>query len=1046
MRIYRNQLFESQVSMSLTTPAELCDINLLHRNRLPARATLNPAQKPGINYQNRLQSDRILSLNGSYRFALFSDYPPEQFEQPGFDDSDWDDLDVPSMWQYRGYGEPTYPNVEYAFPFTPPNIFRVNPVGCYRRRFTVHRRPQLPRAILQFGGVDSAFYVYLNGQFVGLSKGSRLPAEFDVSDLLQEGENLLAVKVYTYCDGSYLENQDMLLASGIFRDVSLVFAPECAVWDLSLTTDMQHLYCGVQLFDPSQNARVRLTLDGKTVTLPVENGRLETVLTPENIRLWNAEQPELYDFTLELLQADALQEVHFKRIGFCESRVEGVHLLQNGKPILLKGINRHENDPDNGRAISIEQIRADLQLIKAHNINAIRTSHYPNNPAFYEICSELGIYVMDEADLETHGAYITGDQGYLSKQPEWLVAYFDRVKRMVERDKNETCINIWSVGNEYGEGVNSDACAGYLRGLPRPKPVMFSASPAEKSDFIQSGYLNVANTQQLLQQLENQKAPIMLVEYAHAMGNSPGNLANLWDVVLSNDAYVGGYVWEFRSHGKRRRNPDGSADYLYGGDFHDDNHWSNFTLDGYLTSDSTPKPTFRELKMVYAPVRFGYENGQLTLHSLRDFALLSDLTLHFSVLCDGKTVASWQLPAPAVPPRTTVQLALPIPEYVGTERFLTVCARSGGETVALQQFTLPATGEPAFLNTAPGYTGQVTRQGNHITVSGDRFRVEFADGVPVRYQKDGQLWFDEPMKFVTYRAETDNDGIVGVFPRWIGEWERARLHKMQFYCRGVTVTEEADQTTLTVRGTLTADHCYDGFSVMAEYTVSRQGLLQVMLNVLPYGAMPKLEQPDVTVRGACPYRLPRFGVCFAVDKRWDRVQWYGRGPEQNYPDAVAAAPVGVYSLPVEKLNFAFDVPQETGTRTDTRYLRLGNDAAALTIYGAPTFAFSVHPWKLQDLRAARHPSELKTAEKNYLYIDYKMRALGSASCGPNPEPELDFIPHDFRFVFALQAEEPVSEQPQLAHCRLTQQTAALSEGYDYQPLTARRNVVECNEE
>ena len=1048
MRIRKGQLLENDISMTLTTPPQLCDPAIQQENRLPPRATLIPAQKSGVCYRNRSESDRLLSLNGEYRFALFDDAAAEDcptpalFAAPGFDDSDWDTLDVPSMWQYRGYSQPTYPNVEYPFPFYPPLILRRNPVGCYRRHFTVHRREDLPRAILHFEGIDSAGFVWLNGQYVGFSKGSRLPAEYDVSALLREGDNLLAVQVFTYCDGSYLENQDMLLASGIFRDVYLLQMPECAIWDLDLAADTAALRCRAALFAPCADAAVRFTLDGESRTVPAADGCAETVFAPQSPRLWTAETPALYDLTVEVLLGGTVMETHFKRVGFRSCTVAPSRLLVNGSPILLRGINRHENDPDNGRAIRPESIETDLKLLKSHNINAIRCSHYPNHPAFYEWASELGLYVMDEGDLETHGCHVTGDQGYLSKHPDWREAYLDRTRRMAERDKNETCIIIRSVGNEYGEGSNADACAAWLRerfGMP----VQFSASPAAKNDFCCTGYPSSVQLRDFAAAHDPDDPPMLLLEYAHAMGNSPGNLAGLWDIVTADPAFAGGYVWEFRSHGKRCPRENGTDDYLYGGDFHDTNHWSNFTLDGYLTSNSTPKPTFEELKTVYAPIRFALQEGTLSVRNLQDFTDLSGLVLHAQLRCDGRIAKEAFLSLPPVPPHETAPLALPLPQADGTDCQLTLTVLQNGRIFALQQFSLPAA-HPAPVMIPDRTPVTVRRDGTAVTVSGSRFLLRFADGVPVRYEKDGMLWFDSPMRFIPYRAETDNDGIAGLYPRWIGSWERARLPYMRFFCRSCQAENTSDGARIHTDGVLTADHCYTGFSIGIDFAVDGSGVLQTAVTVRPYGKMPTLDDCDVPARGVTGERLPRFGVCFELDKSLDTVRWFGRGPAQNYTDSHAAAPIGVYRLPASEMNFAYDVPQETGTRTDVRWARIQDDRRALTVYGSPCFSFQLHPWQLDELRRARHPSELHEADRNYLYIDYRMRALGSYSCGPNPEKEDDFVPHDFRFVFALNGEE-TEQPPCYAGQRLFDTTRPLSGEYRYTPFQAARGVVECLE-
>ena len=1036
MRIYKNQLFCSDVSRPLNAADELQNPSILHMHRLPARSTVIPAGRAGIYYRNKECSDRLYSLNGTYRFALFSEATPEGFERPEFDSSDWDALEVPSMWQFQGYGEPTYPNTEYAFPFDPPYIDRLNPVGCYIKKFTVDAPAH--RSILHFSGVDNAFYAYLNGEFVGFSKGSRLPAEFDISDKLQKGENTLAVKVYTYSDASYLENQDMLLANGIFRDVYILSMPQAALWDYEILTDTEKAVVRATLFEACEDTTLRLTFDGETVELTPEGRQAEYTFARNGRLLWNAETPHLYDLTIEVVQHGVTREWHSKRIGFVHSEVKEQRFWINGSPVLIRGINRHENDPVGGRYMTVEQIERDLRLIKSANINAIRCSHYTNNPAFYELASELGLYVMDEADLESHGCGITGDQGYLNKDPAWLGAFMDRVERMTACDKNETCIVIWSVGNEIGQGENADRCIAYLRSREDKKP----AIGGKPGSFVGAGYPSVAKLRQVLESNREDDRPILLVEYAHAMGNSPGSLESLWNYVLDHPQFCGGYVWEFRGHGMRRDNPDGTVDYLYGGDFHDDNHWSNFTLDGYLTSDSTPKPTFYDLKYIYAPLRMRLEGERLTITNLRDFTDTADMTFVAELSCDGEVKETVTLDVSAIAPRGSVTVPLAHP-YSGYDRYVTVRVVCGGDTVVLKQFALEANRSRRPLPPAVcAYT--VAQERDHVSVQGTDFAVEIRNGMPCRYEKAGIVYLDEPAYFVTHRAEIDNDGIHGLFLRWIKRWEDTRLHKMRLFIADTAVTEDADGVHITAIGKLAAEHCFTGFDVTAVYTVSHDGLLRVQYTVRPYGRMPMLGAFTADPVEQQFMRLPRFGVCMPLRQSFDRVRWFGRGAQQSYTDSTAAAPVGLYELPIEEMNFLYDMPQETGSRCDTRYVQVKEGSHTLVVYGNDRFSFAYHPWTLDTLRAARHRSELVRDEKNYLYIDYRMRALGSLSCGPNPEPEFDFAPHDFVFSFALNGEQTAA--PQFFLTELGEKTRALTESYTYREIVTERNVVECKGE
>lgn len=1041
MRIRKNEFFPTDVSMPVSLPDELCNQNILHMNRLGPRATSIPAGKAGVYYYNKEESDRLFSLNGDWKFALFKKSAPDRFEKIDFDDNDFDVLDVPSMWQFRGYAEPTYPNVRYPFQFMPPHVLKVNPVGCYRRTFNLVDVGD-KRAILHFEGVDNAFYVYINGEFVGFSKGSRLPAEFDITHLLKSGENHIAVKVYTYSDSTYLENQDMLMANGIFRDVYIIFTPKTALWDWEIITDTKKLTLTATLFEQTENPFARITFNGESCLIPFVNKTLSFEVEPENLKLWSSEEPNLYELTLEVLDGDTVTEVHSKKVGFVYSEIVGREFRVNGKKVIIRGICRHENNAKNGRSLTVAQIRADLELIKSHNINGIRCAHYPNNPAFYEIASELGIYVMDEADMESHGCSATGDQGYLSKSKDWLDAYMDRTVRTAERDKNETCIVIWSVGNELGTGENLEICANYYRNRKDKKPVQYHAPDRSKQDFSVVGYPSIYKLKVHRENEENKHLPICLIEYAHAMGNSPGNLQNLWDFVVANPEYMGGFVWEFRSHGMEKINEDGSIDYLYGGDFHDTNHWANFTLDGYCRSDGTPKPTFEELKWVYAPIIMTMDGDKLCFNNIQSFVTSEGMTLVTEVVCDGKTYSKTQQPMPEVLPMSKCEIKIPL-EYKGHDCFVNFSILNGEEVVSFRQFELGSNLKKAPI-LAKNFNCEYTVSDDKISIKGENFALNFANGMPCYYEKNGKVYFNEPIEFVTHRAEIDNDAIENVFPRWKGVWEETRLHKMRLYTFG-TKTEKFDKyLQISVDGVLTYDCSYTKFELDLKFNVYADGLVTSDMVVRPRGKMPCIEYDTKDNIDPLTPRLPRFGVLMKLDKGFDTVKWFGRGVDQNYDDAISNAPIGIYELPLSQMNFEFDVPQETGNRGDTRYVQVKNGLENFTVYGNESFQFSYHPWKLESLRNARHKSDLKADEQNnYLYIDYKMRALGSHSCGPNPEIELDFEPHDFEFVFAFNGEK--SDEPEYFLKDFGAKTQKLSDVYVYVPLTAEREEVECEE-
>ena len=1004
-----------------------------HENRLPPRATVIPSLRSGVFYKNKEVSELILDLNGDYRFCYREKDDLGTFFAPDYDDSAWDILPVPSMWQYHGYSEPVYPNIEYPIPLVPPYVGNKNPVGYYRRKFNATKGG---KRILYFGGVDCAFFVYLNGEYVGFSKGSRMPSEFDVTDRVIDGENLLAVKVFTYSDGTYLENQDMLLASGIFRDVMLYTLGEVYVWDYCLRTENNSVLADISLGGRiSKNTSVSVTVDGKTQKLCGKDG-LSFEFEIEEPARWNAEQPNTYEVVIELFEGERLCEVHTKKIGFAKYEIVGNKMLLNGAQMTLKGINRHEHDPKNGRAITVDRIERELKLIKDHNMNAIRCAHYPNNPAFYEICTELGIYVMNEADIETHGAFRLGDMGYFSKHPRWYEAYFDRTSRMYERDKNETCISIWTMGNENGDGENLHKCMEYLRTRPVKKPVMNTGDSGREpktSDVRAFGYF----TMETLTSFPEEGAPVVMLEYGHAMGNSPGLMEDTWDYVYRNRHICGGYVWEFKNHGFYCEDGDGNPFYKYGGDFKDDiNHWSNFSMDGYCLSDGTPKPSMRECKNVLAPTYVFVKDEKIMLMNTNDFRPLDYLTLRWELAEDYKVIRSGEMRLPAVAPYESIELDIDtdIDEPIaGAEYFVNLrFYGDGGAEIAYKQVSLGiAEKKETFVAEGDGLT--VEENGGEITVFGENTEIRITDGLLSYLKKDGKILLDKTMRLNLYRAPIDNDGIVNFQERWIKEWNRALYPHFEFiFLSSETERTESGAVSVKVTGKWTPISKFVGFDIEITYTVDGEGNVLVNIHGKPYGKFAET--------------IPRIGVAFELCGDMTDAVWYGRGEDECYNDICEHCNFGLYRKNVADMNFQYDVPQECGTRVDTRFVNVGNAERSLSVVGAERFAFSYHDFKLEDLIKARHRNELKKSEGNYLYIDYAMRGIGSHSCGPDPEECYELRPHEFRFVFTLTPERDTDKLLALCRKSFGASTEKLSGTHTYDVKNTHINIVECNRE
>lgn len=1009
--------------------SRLFNPKVVEENRLPARATVVPALHKNVYYRNKEESELILNLNGEYKFNYRDTDDLSSFYETDFDDTAWDSLQVPSMWQYHGYSTPLYPNVEYPIPFVPPFVGTKNPVGYYRKWFEAKASG---KKILYFGGVDSAFFVYVNGKYVGFSKGSRMPAEFDITPFIIDGKNLLCVKVFTYCDGTYLENQDMLLASGIFRDVFLYNLNDVYVWDYCIRTEGNKVFADVILSgEDLSNIQLRATLDRQRQDVEAKS-KNSFVFEIENPKLWNAEEPFTYEITFELLKNGVLLEMHSKKFGFAEYVVKGNKLMLNNKQITLKGINRHEHDPKNGRAITVDRIEKELKIIKQHNMNAIRCAHYPNNPAFYEIATELGIYVMNEADIETHGAHVCGDMGYFAKHPDWTKAFYDRVERMYERDKNETCISIWTIGNENGAGENIDKCIEYLRTRSVKKPIMHTGEDERNpvlGDFRSEGYF----TMDALKSHSEEGKPVMLLEYGHAMGNSPGLMEDTWDYVYKNRHICGGYVWEFKNHGFYSEDNTGRAFYKYGGDFGDINHWSNFSMDGYCLSDGTVKPSLRDCKSVLAPTYVTYDGEKITLMNTNDFKALDYITLKWELLEDYHILKTGSFRLPPVKPYESAVLdidAKPDVLVAGAKYFINMRFYSEeNEEIAFKQVLINESMEKEFFK-KEDFEATVTEIEQEICVTFNETKIRFKDGILCCFEKDNKVILDKPMNFVIYRAPIDNDGIVNWSERWITKWNSALLRHFEFIPITTTTEKKKDCIVVKTCGKWTPMSKFVGFDLEIIYTITMDGNILTDIHAVPYGNFPEA--------------LPRIGVCFTTDKAFGDVVWYGRGEDENYCDRKSHCNFGIYRKKVEDMNFIYDIPQECGTRIDNSFVSVKNKSRGFSVVGSDNFTFSYHNFSLDNLISARHRNELKKSDENYLYIDYAMRGLGSHSCGPNPEECYELRPHEFRFVFVVSAETDEQILLDLSRKDFGVKTEKLSLEYVYDEQEQKKSCIECN--
>lgn len=910
-----------------------------------------------------------LALDGPWRFRLAAGLHDLSagFEVPGFDDHAWDELPVPSCWQLNGFGAPAYTNVTYPFPVDPPHVPDENPTGEYRRAFTLPEPWPADRAVLRFEGVDSCFAVWLNGQRLGDGKGSRLPTEFDATGALRPGRNLLAVRVHQWSAGSYLEDQDMWWLSGIFRPVRLLARPAQRLDDVFVHADYDHTTGRGTLRVETSGAAARLHVPalGLHDADPAGPHAFPAAVP------WTAEQPHLYDG--ELVTAGERVRI---RVGFRTVTVEDGRLLVNGRPLLLRGVNRHEWDPETGRTLSYATMRRDVLLMKRHNINAVRTSHYPPDSAFLDLCDEFGLWVVDECDLETHGFEPVGRHTNPSDDPRWQEAYLDRMSRTVERDKNHPSVIMWSLGNESGTGRNLAAMAAWTRRRDPSRLLHYEGDQdSGYVDVYSRMYADHAETELIGRGGEpattdpaldahRRALPFILCEYAHAMGNGPGGLAEYQRLFERYPRLQGGFVWEWIDHGIARRTADGRTHHAYGGDFGEPVHDGNFVADGLLFPDRTPSPGLIECKKVVEPVTIDLDpvGESILIRNGHDFRDTGHLSFDWRAEDEGEPLAQGPLTVPVLRPGEHTLLPWPaLPPAKDGERAFTVTARlardepwaGAGHDIAWGQAVSPPA-PPPVRRRAP-----LSRQGADVLVGPGRF-----DAATGGLRAVGGLPLDRPVLDL-WRAPTDNDRLGG---READGWQALGLHRLTARLTGLDASGDALTVTTRVApaGTDAAMH--------TTYHWHTDGsTLWLDLTVVPEGDWP----------GA----LPRIGLRTALPGWIDTVDWYGRGPGEAYRDTAAAARLGRHRHTVDALQTPYVRPQENGNRHQVRWARLTGAGGGLLVTGEPWYDLTARRWTAAELAAARHTTDLVPGDRVHLHLDAAHHGIGTASCGPGPLPE-----------------------------------------------------------
>ncbi len=1011
-------------------------------NKQPPHATLAPYPDA----ERALKCDRTASpwvrcLNGSWAFHL-ADRPaaaPADFHGPDFDDGDWGAIDVPSDWQMQGYDHPIYTNVKYPWPAELcPRVPADNPTGCYRTRFTVPDDWDGRQIFLLFEGVESAFHLWVNGQPVGYSQGSRLPAEFDVTPYVRPGENALAAKVYRWSDGSWLEDQDHWWLSGIYRDVLLYATPKVHLRDLFVRTDLDEdcrdavlrvSAAPVAYDDADLSAyRVRAQLydaDGREVF--DEPPASEISAAPQNVpgaelsgevaapRKWSAEDPYLYTLVITLLDPEGNAVEHEScRVGFRKVEIRDGQLLVNGRAILVKGVNRHEHDDRRGKAVTEESMLADIRLLKRFNFNTVRTAHYPDCPRWYELCDEFGLYVIDEANIECHGVY-----NALTNDPDWRTALVERGSRMVERDKNHPCVIAWSMGNESGYGPNHAALSGWIRERDPSRPVHYEGVlhradwPKLATDIICPMYPRIGFglddrakgplTLEALACESDDNRPVILCEYAHSMGNSTGNLAEYWETFRAHRRLQGGSIWDWVDQGLIKTDENGREYWAYGGDFGDEINDANFCINGLIWPDRTPHPGMWECKQVQQPVRIDApdaEAGRLRVQNEYDFSDLSHLDVVWELAADGEVIQRGRLDPLITAPGATEEIELPVgpvDAQPGTEHFLAVrfvlredCSwAQAGHVVAWEQFPLDIS-SPATEASLPAGDVSAERSGETVRIAGADFELVFdcGEGRITSFVRDGVELLDQGPRVNLWRAPTDNDGTHGEHST-AGAWRRAGLDRLVNRVESVTPESDDDATAgLRVLSKLQADGVDAGFTVEQLYRVAVDGGMLIDTRLTPFGELPI---------------LPRVGLAMSLPAGFERFCWFGRGPHENYRDRNAGTPVGVYESTVDEQYVPYIYPQEYGNKTDVRWATLTDaDGAGWLACGGEWIETSVHPYTLENLTAARHTLDLERVDRPRWYLDHLQAGLGGGSCGPPTLPRYEIKPEAMRFAIMLQ--------------------------------------------
>ena len=998
------------------------NLSVLHENTMPARAYYIPASRRMDNLvEHREESDRMQLLNGTWKFQYFNSIYDikDSFFEKNYDTENFDEIQVPSVWQMAGYDTHQYTNIRYPFPFDPPYVPQDIPCGAYVHTFEYSRDEKAPKSFLNFEGVDSCFYVWINGSYIGYSQVSHMTSEFDVTDVLQDGTNTVAVLVMKWCDGSYLEDQDKFRMSGIFRDVYILKRPKQAISDYHIKTRIEDMLAKVEIemkFYSPLNVKISIEdRNGAVVALGSIAEEGTAVLEIASPELWNTENPYLYKLILETENEVIVDHIALRKI---EIKDQVIYL--NGQKIKFRGVNRHDSDPVTGFTINPEQITTDLTLMKQHNFNAIRSSHYPNAPFFYEMCDKYGFMVIDEADIEAHGPFMIyrkEDTDYnrfkrwnekIADDPVWEEAIVDRVKLMVERDKNRFCIVMWSMGNESAYGCNFEKALEWTKNFDPDRITQYESAryrnydetyDYSNLDVYSRMYPALSEIQEYLD--KDGSKPFLLVEYCHSMGNGPGDFEDYFQMIQDNDKMCGGFVWEWCDHAIAHGTAEnGKTIYAYGGDHGEEIHDGNFCMDGLVYPDRTVHTGLLEYKNVYRPARvisYNKESGELVLHNYMDFDDLKDyVKISYELTQDGLVISKGILPEFSVASHGEGKTNLKINVPENGKCYLKLIYHLKKELPLLdedhilgfdeievsKEDTKCKLAEKWIPKTVADSELQVNENDTQIHIKGREFAytIDKRTALFTEMKFAGREYLNHPMELNIWRAPTDNDMYIK------SEWKKAHYDKAYTRAYTTEVVQGKHGVKITSHASVVAETVQKILDVTITWKIEAAGKIDADIAVTKDD-----EFPD----------LPRFGVRMFLDKKLSAVRYFGMGPQESYCDKHQAASHGLYRADVGDLHEDYIRPQENGSHYDCEYVELNNSRYGIVASAEKAFSFNASYYTQEELEKKTHNYELIESDSVVFCVDYALNGIGSNSCGPVVLEQYRFDDVLFRFQFTL---------------------------------------------